>query len=127
MDDEFNHNGLHVHNQKVNHIKGFLSDYHQVEEFEPGIFVITFDLDTKDAGADHVIIDNIRLELVCDEYKISLEHYLDITNLDRRIMYALRKKEENTLIIRQILKHFDDLNPLIEAIFNYFNKCGNKK
>src|SRR4029078_1638553 len=70
VDDEFNHNGQHSQNSKDNHFKEFLSNY-QVEEIEPDVFQILFDLYTREAGADYAVIDNTRIKIVCEDYEIN--------------------------------------------------------
>ena len=121
VDDEFNHNGQHSQNSKDNHFKEFLSNY-QVEEIEPDVFQILFDLYTREAGADYAVIDNTRIKIVCEDYKIGLKHHFDSGGLNQRIMYELRRVEDNTRVIRQILEHMEYLSPIIDSIFNYFRK-----
>jgi hypothetical protein len=101
--------------------KHFLSNY-QVEEVERDKFKILFDSDTKDAGADNAIIDKTWISIECDDYKICIEHNLDSVDLNQKILYALRRKEDNPRIIRQILKHLEELRSIIDLIFFYFSK-----
>jgi hypothetical protein len=125
--DEFNRNGQHHPSKpKDNHDKEFLSNY-QVEEYEPDVFKILFDLDTREAGADYAIINNTRIKIVCEDYEINLKHSLNSKDLNLRIMYALRREEDNTRVIRQILEHIKYLSPIIDSIFSYFRKQGIEK
>ncbi len=118
---EFNRTGQDPSNPKGNSDKEFLSNY-QVEEIEPDMFEILFDLDTREAGAHYVIIDTTHICIVCDEYEIRLKHKGNFMDLKQKVMYALLKQEDNPRIIRQILKHLEKLGPIMDSIFYYFSK-----
>ena len=98
-----------------------------VREMAPDIFEIRVNLETRQAGVGVFEVTRNLVTVKCAEYTIQVPNDRNFNSIVKSIEYELLDKEENTMIIRQVLDCLHSIQILIRSTLDYFNQDLVKK